>query len=264
MSKLGKRIVMICVIIIICTLLFMLVQLVYKINIVVKNAKAYDKFIKSDNFKYVCENSSNYGSKKYEIYIKGDKSKTYTENYVGEDSSSGIEKYTVYRQGNSEVYVDDEKKTFSIASNAVKDYSIYVEALDRYTFSQIKYYIQDKEKFFQKVKNILGVLDDALPDEIILEEYDGKECYKCSYIHKYKQSKKYTNIISEVIYLDKETFLPVCLITNIYEKGDYIRKLAEEKIKKCSYDFDVVTDSDVGLPDLTEYSQSVSTTHGGY
>lgn len=260
MSKLGKRIIIICVTIIICTLLYMLVQLVYKINIVQKNAKAYHKFITSDNYKYVCENSSrNYGQKKYEICKKGDKLKTYTENYINVDGDNRIEKYTVYIQGKSEVYVNEETKTFSIYSNAVEDYSIYIRSLDRATFSQIKYYIQSKEKFFEKVKNILWVLSNALPDEIISEEYDGKECYKCTYINKYKQSKKYTNIVIEETYIDKETFLPVCLINNIYEKGDNIRKLAEENIKKVSYDFDVVTDSDVELPDLTEYSQTVST-----
>ncbi len=259
MSKLGKRIIIICVTIIICTLIYMLVQLVYKINIVQKNAKAYHKFITSDNYKYVCENSRNYGPKKYEIYIKGDKSKTYTENYVNDDADSEIEKYTIYRQGNSEVYVNEETKTFSITSNVVEDYSMYVMSLDRATFSQIEYYIQSKEKFFEKVKNILWVLSNALPDEIISEEYDGKECYKCTYINKYKQSKRYTNIVIEETYIDKETFLPVCLITNIYEKGDNIRKLAEENIKKVSYDFGVVTDSDVELSNLTEYSQTVST-----
>lgn len=256
MSKIGKKITIICIIVIMCTLLSFLIPIIYKINIVVKSLKAYDKYIESNNYKYVYENNSHkYGPNQCVIYKKGDKLKTITEYYPDEDGR--IEKYTAYIQGNSKVYVNDEEKTFLINTSSVADYMSYTKTINRYTFSQIEYYIQSEESLFQKVKDILKELGDALPDEVTLEEYEGKDCYKCTFINKYKQSERYTSIGIEEIYLEKETFLPVYSIQNIYEKGDHVRKLMDEKREKYTYDFDIVTDNDVDLPDLSEYKQSL-------
>lgn len=270
MSKLGKKIVIVCLVIILCVLVYLLVPIINKIDVVVKYNKAYKEYFESDNRKYYYEHDNGYGEiEKGERYYKDDKSKSITTVTTSEEETTSVE----YGTKNSTIYVYDDSKTFLINPYSSLDMGIWHTRTsplmlipeDLSFFGKCKYIWEafsythtineKKENIFSKLKSVFVNLADELPDELTSEEYDGKPCYKMTFVSKFITSEKYTTIGKYIVYIDKEQFLPVYVESAAYEKSDGIRKLREKEMSKYNFEKDVVKDEDVNLPDLSSYTQ---------
>lgn len=266
MSKKAKMIVITCVIIIICVLLYLVVPFIYKLTIMIKHNNACEKIIESNNTKYIVENYDGYNQTQITTtYYKDGIRKDIVENRDEE----GIYNYNyiLYILGDELISMSADGKSFQIVENYLSD-SVDVQ-YKKLTLEPIKMVLTQKmyttkgvveESFLEKIEYIVDYcIPDMIPSQIITEEYEGKECYKCIFSSKMKNNKKYSTYHVTILYLDKETFLPIYQINQIYEKGDYVRKLSEDSTNKYYYELDVVKDEDVKIPDLqnsTQYMQS--------
>lgn len=113
MSKLGKKIVIICIVIILCVLVYLLVPTINKINLMKKYVKTYNEYFESDNYKYSYEHDNGYGEiQNGAAYFKGDKGKSIVTVITDEEETTSVS----YATKNSAICVDDDKKTFYITS----------------------------------------------------------------------------------------------------------------------------------------------------
>ena len=78
---------------------------------------------------------------------------------------------------------------------------------------------------------------------------NGKECYVLKY--KYEKPQNYE------IWIDKDTGLPIKEVRREAEKsffaGTDIVKQIRDMVEEYTYEFGIVTDEDVSIPDLSEY-----------
>lgn len=242
MTKPRKKILKICLIVIILILLCFAVPLIYKLNIVLKQAKAYDEFGKGDNYKFICESVSDENgfqtTSKSTTFQKDEKIKLILES----NDSDGLSTYNCeYWIGKEVFFVDEINKEFSISENNFS--KAFLEArsgrsLFIYNFTQTETWLE-----------ALSYIPLIIPNKIVFEEYEGKDCYKCIY------NKKYDEVTDEfIIYIDKESSLPVFEAHTYYDAGEEISK----RVQKFSYEKDMITDADVNMPDLSEYKQEIS------
>lgn len=131
--------------------------------------------------------------------------------------------YTIYDNGQEKwiVYDDTEEKS------AVK-----MEEIDSSLFSTgTNVFFEDDANFFTKLQN-------ALSSRISMEEVDGKECYAI----------KANGENKGVIYVSKDDYTPV-KIERYSSDGETLESSYTYEVQ-----FDVVTEEDVAIPDLSGYT----------
>lgn len=246
MLKSKKKMLIICLVIIICILMYFTILVVYKLNIIFKQVKAYNNFVSSNNYKYVYERNSK--EKDFVItselvkYKKDGKIKIITKN---EDNYGGDYSGCEYIVGNEAISVDENEKVFSIyTSSYIED---FLEGRS-YRLHAINFVKSDN--IFTSCQMFVRLLPIIIPNKIVSEEYEGKDCYKLIFTKNYDTASNET-----IIYLDKVTFLPIYEEDIIKENtGEIISKVIEKYI----YEQNSVSDVDVNIPDLSEYGQFIN------
>lgn len=259
MAKKVKKIVKIGLLIILFVLIFLSVSFIYKINILIKQVKAYNEFISYNNCKYTYESKYEdddmYTTGKSIRYQMDGKAKILSEhrnNYGG--TSAGCE----YIVGNEIIAVNETDKIFSITENYYSGYELDGIGPKMLYINQFL-----EENIFAKFNWIVNGFTYVVPDKIITEEYNGKDCYKCIFNQKYGNTESYV-LNSEIIYMDKETFLPIYEIEEqkFYEGHNKEPYKVCKEIKKFTFEKNVVTDQDVVVPDLSNYGQQINNFQG--
>lgn len=250
MSKLTKKIIIICLILILCALVYMFVPLIYRINIMIKHTEAYNNFFENNNYKYTL----------YQDYGGG---QIYSETtYYKDGKAKSITNYSTINLCVDNYFFEND---YFVVNNEQKEFHVYNK--DNYprfyiigkpiSFEPIKTTMQvSRKSFFEKLAIVWkNNLQEIIPCEIITEEHDGKECYKCTFISTTQTTQKYSTISKTVMYIDKETNLAIDFVVSLFEKGDHLRRLSKDRKLSCSYEINTVTDADIQLPDLTDYKQ---------
>lgn len=131
--------------------------------------------------------------------------------------------YTIYDNGQEEWIVYDESEEKS----AVK-----MEEIDSSLFSTgTNIFFEEDANFFTKIQN-------ALSSRITTEEVNGKECYAI----------KANGENKGVIYVSKDDYTPV-KIERYSSDGETVESSYTYEVQ-----FDVVTEEDVAIPDLSGYT----------
>lgn len=134
------------------------------------------------------------------------------------------------------------------------DFHLYCEWKDIYTNEQYVMNIDEKKAFQEGLPECKERSLPNIPDVLLLKQNNIQskiaKTFEIRYIllAKYEDKKCYKIVTdTEIIMIDRKTYLPVYLSTKLNNKKDKI---------EMKYQFEVgnVTDEDVALPNLTDYT----------
>lgn len=235
-SRIKSVILAIVIILILCFITYLYKFII--INNIMNKAK---KSLQSNNL-YIearteTSNNSVVISKRY---YKDNKYKEITEEY----SDDGVELMGIsYSIINSDerLEINDRAKIAIIEKgDLIKDYDNTESVL-----KSVPFIVRSKNNFISFYNNC----GKAFLMSIDTYNYHGKECYGLKY--RYEKPQNYE------VWIDKDTGLPIKEIRREAEKsfftGTDIVKQIRDMVEEYTYEFGIVTDDDVAIPDLSGY-----------
>lgn len=231
-----KKAIKIILVIILVLLIYKIGTMVYKANIFIKHSNAFNEFRNYDNLKYTYKEAN--GTINV-IYFKNEVSKCVSYPCTGKEEDASELFYYI---NGERIGIDKVNKTFHVLNLFHANESENSKALI------INYFGIDFNNFMDNFSlESISELWKMLNCEIVSEKFNNVECYKCTMqpFDGYKQ----------ILYIDKETYLPICTYNYIRENG----KFYEDMKFEYSYEKDVVTDEDVEIMDLSEFTQILTT-----
>lgn len=252
-----KKILKILLLIILIIVIVIGIPSIYKLKIINKSRRAYEDLENCDSYKYTYThysetkegNNVDKFSDGLEIYYKNNVYKTVSTTENDEEPKTV---YTAYEQHieNERIEIQENTKTFNISKLWPSDYKVSTPNLDRIYFG----YSYDIEGFFKTIINCVRshvlTICDFITCKVSTEILENRECYK----FEVNRSNVYSADFSfkDTYYIDKETMLPIGV--------EHVSKLSGTSFyDKFIYTFEknCVTDEDIKLPDLSDYTQEI-------
>lgn len=223
-----KKISRIILIILVLIIIFCIRNLI----IIRKAEKALYEFRMNPNHYFY----RNYGTtdNSIEVFYKDGKVRVTTKSEDPENPKLYWSQYGA-DDSNTQIMIIEENKQFVVTEGPI-GVGLHGNIPYNYTFIEVDPHYSKEYTWYQKLLgNIIYSLCPVIPTE-----YNGVKCYEISYNMFFIKLAK--------IYIDRDTYLPIA-------SKDILNIDNPAETYKC--EVDIVTDEDVTMPDISEYSQSI-------